>query len=169
VKARSRTRNRPVSAPRPRQTAERQRKATERQLKTLKRERELLERQRHATERVAHLTALLMGTSPGERINSEQGWDAATSELRKLWMESGEKECVSCKAVVPPSAMLPPGPANFYPGKCRSCARAEYIESHWRVYGRAPDGPRLIPMRDGTSITVAELARRHRQRSSQKC
>lgn len=60
--------------------------------------------------------------------------------------------------------MLPPIPANFYPGKCRSCASAEHREDSFRVYGRVAEGPPLIPMLDGTSITVAELARRVRER-----
>ena len=88
----------------------------------------------------------------------------ATSELHSLWSQSGDKECVSCKAIVPPSAMLPPISSNFYPGKCRSCARAEYYEHSFRVYGRLSEGPRLIPMRDGSAIPVAELARRCRER-----
>jgi hypothetical protein len=88
----------------------------------------------------------------------------ASAELQSLWLLSGDKRCTACDTVVAPAAMRPPGPANFYPGKCRSCARAEYDQNHWRVFGRAPDGPRLIPMRDGTSITIAEFARRHRIR-----
>jgi hypothetical protein len=121
------------------------------------------ERQRKAAERIAHLTALLMGTSPGERIASEEGWDMATSELQSLWLQSGHKECVFCRAVVPPSAMLPPGPANFYPGHCRKCARQAYETETIRVFGKVSQ-PRLLPMRDGTSITLGEFARRHRER-----
>jgi hypothetical protein len=121
------------------------------------------DRQREAAERIAHLTSLLMGTNPTERITSEQGWDMTTSELQRLWHQSGDKECVSCKVVVPPSAMLPPGPANFYPGRCRTCAAAQAREVHWIMFGKEPAAP-LIPMLDGSSITVATLARRVRER-----
>ena len=121
------------------------------------------DRQREAAERIAHLTSLLMGTNPTERISSEQGWDMTTSELQRLWHQSGDKECVSCNAVVPPSAMLPPGPANFYPGRCRSCAAVQYREVQWIMFGKEPAAP-LIPMLDGSSITIATFARRVRER-----
>jgi hypothetical protein len=161
-RARSRTRNRPAYVKRPRQTDEqRERRAAERQHKTEERKRQQTERQCRAAQRVAQLTALLMGTSPGQRITSEREWDVATTELRRLWVDSGEKECAACKAVVPPSAMHPPGPANFYPGKCRSCAREEYRENQLRVFGRVSQGPPKILLRDGTSITIGEFARRH--------
>jgi hypothetical protein len=124
------------------------------------------ERRREVEARASHLVSLLMGTNPHERIKSEQGWDSATAELQRLWAQTGDKKCVSCKATVPPSAMLPPGPGNSYPGKCQKCAHAESIAHHVRMFGRLPDGPRLMPMRDGTAITVAELARRHREREA---
>ena len=124
--------------------------------------------QRNGTtsERIAHLTSLLMGTNPDERISTDEGWNMTQAELDRLWLTSGDKECVSCKAVVPPSALPPPGPANFYPGHCRPCAHAEYRRHSLRVFGTYPEGAPLIPMLDGTSITVAELARRHRNRPS---
>lgn len=123
------------------------------------------ERRREVAERILHLTELLMGSSPRQRISDQQTWEATASELHRLWLQLGDKQCVSCKATVPPSRILPPGPANFYPGKCRPCAEAEWRENSRRVTGREPAGPRLIPMKDGTAITIAELARRHRERS----
>jgi hypothetical protein len=170
-KARSRTRNRPARTERPlraserprRTTEEREQRAAERQRIANERARKQAERHREAAERVTQLTALLMGTSPGQRITTEQGWDVAASELRRLWLESGDKVCIQCKAVVPPSAMLPPGPANFYPGKCRSCASAESRAHSERVFGPYI-GPRPILLRDGSTITLAEFARRHRER-----
>ena len=147
---------------------ERQRKAAERLLKeAAERQRKAAERQRKAAERIAHLTSLLMGSNPGQHIASEEGWDVAVSELQSLWLQSGDKECVSCKAVVPPSAMLAPGPGNFYPGQCRPCVRLTRETNHRATFGPLIGplpGPRKIPMRDGTSITVAEFARRCRER-----
>lgn len=123
--------------------------------------------QRKAAERIAHLTALLHGTAKGERISSQDGWEATMAELHTLWSQSGDKECVSCKAMVPPSAMLPPGPANFYPGHCRSCARIVSEGSHRAAYG-PPIGPLQGPpkllLRDNSRVTIAELARRCRER-----
>lgn len=143
---------------------ERRRRAAERLLKeTAERERKAAEHQRKLAERIAYLTSLLMGTDPGQRIASEEGWDVAISELQSLWLQSGDKECVSCKAVVPPTAMRPPGPANFYTGKCNRCASAEYRECSLRVFGSV-SVCRQISLRDGTSITVAEFARRCRER-----
>lgn len=111
-----------------------------------------------------------MGETNGDRIATQERWDMTSPELQGLWLQSGDKECVSCKAVVPPKAMLPPGPANFYPGKCHKCAEAESRENSFRVTGRRTEGPPLIPMRDGTSITVAEFARRVRERQlGQNC
>jgi hypothetical protein len=104
-----------------------------------------------------------MGTDPQERIDSEQGWTMATSELQRLWLQSGYKVCVSCEATVPPTDMQPPGPASFYPGQCRRCAHAAWEASHRATYGPliGPlSGPRKIAMRDGTRITVADFARR---------
>jgi hypothetical protein len=166
-KARSRTRNRPVDPERQRKAAERQRKAAEdRERKAAERQRKVTERERKAAERIAHLAALLSGAVvSGQRISSAGGWDMADAELRKLWARSGDKQCVSCNAVVPPSAMLPPGPANFYPGHCRSCATAACNANTLRVTGKPPPGPRLIPMKDGTAITIAEFACRVRERS----
>jgi hypothetical protein len=142
-------------------------KVEERSKAAQKRQAKATERQRIAAERIARLTSILMGTHPEERITSEERWNMATSELQSLWLRSGDKECVSCRTVVPPTAMHPPGPANFYPGKCRSCARMEREESLRRTFGPLIGplwGPRKIPMKDGTSITVAEFARRVRER-----
>lgn len=122
------------------------------------------ERLQEVAKEVARLSSLLLGTNPRQRISDQQTWEATSTALQKLWLQSGDKECVACKATVPASAMLPPGPANFYPGKCQRCATAECHANQLRVTGRPPEGPRLIPMKDGTSITVAELARRCRER-----
>jgi hypothetical protein len=89
----------------------------------------------------------------------------ASSELQSLWLQSGDKECVSCSAVVPPAAMLAPGPANFYPSRCRRCAAAECEANQLKIFGRIA-GPRPILMRDGSIITIAEFARRCRERGA---
>lgn len=123
---------------------------------------------RQLAERVDHLAALLMGTAASERINSQERWESVTDELQNLWSRSDRRVCVGCAQSVPPQQMRPPGPANFYSGKCNACARAEREESVRRTYGPLIGplrGPRRIPMRDGTTITVAELARRHRERN----
>ena len=123
------------------------------------------EQQREVAERIPHLVALLTGTSDfRHRISDQQTWEATASELKRLWLQSGDKECKSCGAVVSAAAMRPPGPANFYPGKCNSCASAEHLADHRRVFGGELEGPRRIAMLDGPSITVAQLARRHRDR-----
>lgn len=164
TKARNRTRNRPVDPERERKAAERERRASERlQRLSDDRQRKTDERRRLAAERIAQLSALLRGTAEGPRISSEEQWDVTTSELHRLWLQTGDKECVSCKAIVPPTAILPPGPANFYPGKCHSCAEADVRENTLKVTGR-PCEPALVPLLDGTSITLAEFARRHRER-----
>jgi len=119
-------------------------------------------------EEVVHLSSLLLGTHPSERLTTEGEWAAVTSKLHQLWLRSGDKVCTFCGRLVPPTAMLPPGPANFYPGKCQSCASTEALANHLRVTGRPFEGPRPIPMRDGTSITIAELARRHRERERER-
>ena len=125
-------------------------------------------RRRKAVERIARLAAQLNGTGPLERINSEDDWHMAASELRKLWLQSGDKECVLCMATVPPTAMLPPGPGNFYTGKCQSCAAKEYRESCLRAGYGEPEGLLTIHLKDGSTITVSELARRHRQRELER-
>jgi hypothetical protein len=123
------------------------------------------ERKRQAiAERASHLIALLNGTAPGERISDVEGWDRVTAELRKVWHLSGEKQCTSCEALVPPMAMLPPGPGNFYEGQCHGCAKASY-EANRRASLGIPEGhplpgPPPIRLKDGTSITIGELARR---------
>lgn len=122
------------------------------------------EQQRENVEEVERLSAQLVGLDPHKRITGEGEWNETVNKLQKLWLQSGDKRCVSCKQTVLPSAMLPPGPANFYPGRCHRCAEAECYENSRRVTGRDPEGPRRIPMRDGTTITIAELARRHRER-----
>lgn len=173
AKARSRTRNGTPNSERRRMSAERQGMADDRarrqaaelaRQQAAERQRKREEQQRKIAERVERLTAQLTGTAAGERIASEERWDKAVSELRQLWLQSGDKQCISCKAIVPPTAMLPPGPANFYPGKCRPCVSAEYAARHRQVFGTAPPGPPLIRLLDGSAITVAELARRVRER-----
>jgi hypothetical protein len=109
-----------------------------------------------------------MGTNPRERIANQEGWDMATAELEQLWHQSGHKRCVSCEAMVLPSRMLPPGPGNVYPWHCRSCARIASETSHRRVFGPAVgplNGPQKIVLKDGSRITLAELARRCRERT----
>jgi hypothetical protein len=123
------------------------------------------EQQREIAERIPQLVSLLMGSHPRERLSDQKSWEATATELSKLWLQSGGKQCVACKAVVPPTKLLPPGPANFYPGHCRSCATAACNANTLRVTGKPPPGPRLIPMKDGTAITVAEFACRVRERS----
>ena len=85
------------------------------------------------------------------------------SELRKLWPLSGDKQCASCKAIVPPTAMLPPGPGNFYPGKCQSCAGEEVRANRLKVGCKDPEGPRPVHLRDGTTVTIGDIARHHRE------
>lgn len=46
-----------------------------------------------------HLGCALAGMNPDERIASEQRWDTVSNELQNVWQQSGDKECVSCKAV----------------------------------------------------------------------
>ena len=128
------------------------------------------EKQREVATEVDRLVSLLMGTHPAERINDQTTWEATTTALRKLWLQSGDRVCTSCHRVVPPTAMLPPGPGNSYPGKCNSCATAECHENTLRGTGRRFEGPRPIPMRDGSIITIAEFARRVRERQlSRNC
>lgn len=127
------------------------------------------ERRAEIAERLTHLTAILTGTAANERISTQEGWDVATSELLKLWHLSGDKVCVTCKETVPPEHMPPPGPANFYPGHCRRCAGIAAEGNHRRTFGPLIGplrGSPKIPMRDGTAITVAELARRVRERQA---
>ncbi len=120
--------------------------------------------QEQAMAQLKQLASRLRGEGD-VRITTDEGWDGAMSELQRLWALSGDKTCKGCGESVPPTGMLPPGPANFFPGKCRSCARREFFAHSLRVYGR-PTAPRLLPMRDGTSITLAEFVRRHRERTA---
>ena len=122
------------------------------------------EKLQEIAKRIPQLVSLLMGTNPGARIADQQSWEAIASELRQLWPQSGGKVCETCKATVSPSAMRPPGPANFYPGQCNRCARKAHLQDHRRVFGREPEGPRPIAMLDGSTLTIADLARRHRER-----
>lgn len=120
-------------------------------------------------ERLTQMASALAGTNPNERIVSEQGWNNLADELENLWLQSGDKTCISCKQVVPPTAILPPSPGNSYPGRCNGCAHIAWETNHRSVVGPLIGplpGPRKIPMRDGTSITVAELARRVAARAS---
>jgi hypothetical protein len=122
------------------------------------------ERKRQAiAARASHLIALLNGTAPGERISDTEGWDRVTAELRKVWPLSGDKQCTECGAVVPPEAMLPPGPGNFYEGQCRGCSTASY-RANRAALGIACGDPPLILLKDGSRVTVGEIARRHHER-----
>lgn len=132
-----------------------------------KQERKQAAQQLEAAERIARLTSLLSSKSQDTRITSDQAWEGAVSELQRLWLLSGDKVCLGCGDAVPASAMLPPVPCNFYRGKCRSCARAEYEANQLDVFGHL-SGPRLIPMLDGSSITLGEFVRRHRERTAAK-
>jgi hypothetical protein len=125
------------------------------------------ERRREAAERIAHLVSLLNGSASGERIDNEHAWEVTVAELQRLWLQSGDKECASCSAVVPPTEMRPPGPASFYPGQCRKCAHTAWEASHRATYGPLIGPLRGAPrlrMKDGTFITVASFARRVRER-----
>lgn len=123
------------------------------------------ERRQEIAARVEHLVALLNGCKQRERIATDEGWESVSSELQKLWLQSGEKECVSCRQMVPPERMLPPGPGNSHPGYCRSCAAEAYERYRKDTFGPLPGG-RRIPMRDGTTISIGELAHRHRERAA---
>jgi hypothetical protein len=126
------------------------------------------ERKRKAlAERASHLIALLNDTAPGERISDTEGWDRVTAELRKVWPLSGDKQCTECRAVVPPTAMLPPGPGNFYQGHCNGCATASY-RANRAALGLACGCPPLILLKDGSRVTVGEIARRHLRRDRER-
>jgi hypothetical protein len=116
-----------------------------------------------AAARVDYLASVLNGTAAHERIVAQEGWEAVTSELLGLWHRSGSKVCEVCRETVSPKRMQPPGPANFYPGHCHGCAGKAFAQHSLATFGRLPRA-RSIPMRDGTVLTVGELARRHRQR-----
>jgi len=124
-----------------------------------------LERERLNAERVAYLVALLSGTTRDHRISTDEQWDMIATELSKLWLQSGDKACTACGQDVPAAQMHAPGPANFYPGKCKPCVRSEYERRTIATYGCLPT-PRMLPMLDGTEITIGELARRHRAREA---
>lgn len=123
-------------------------------------------RQRAVAARVDRLNALLTGAASGRRIDTQEEWEMTLSELRELWLRSGDKICTGCNAAVPARNMPLPGPGNFYPGKCQTCAFGEYRESLIRAGCRLTDGPPLVRLRDGSAITVGELAARQRDRSS---
>jgi hypothetical protein len=123
------------------------------------------EQLREIDTRSAHLLSLLDGTASGERLETQQEWEAVAMELSKLWLRSGEKECISCLEKVSSEKMHPPGPGNSYPNHCHSCAEAAHEQNSIATYG-APPGHRLIPLNDGTEIIIAELARRHREREA---
>lgn len=117
----------------------------------------------------AYHSLRLEGLIPSDPVVDEEDWELTTQAVRQGWERGGDKECIGCKQTVPPSAMLPPGPGNFYPGRCQPCARLARREGHFRVFGSYPaETPRLIPMRDGTEITIGELARRHRERTARR-
>jgi hypothetical protein len=117
-------------------------------------------KRREAAERIEYLASLLKGLDPNQRLTSVEEWDVTTTELKKLWHLSGDKECGSCGGIVPSTAMRPPGPGNFYTGKCSGCATAERHADELRVFGKITTEPPKIHLRDGTSITVADFARR---------
>lgn len=129
----------------------------------------LAAKRKEAVERINLLTAKLNGTLPAERIDSEEDWAMTASELAKLWPQSGDKVCGTCGETVPPSTMLPPLPGNFYQGKCNPCAREAWEAGRRATYGPVIgplEEPRRIPLRDGTLITVGQLAARHRERQA---
>ncbi|GEM_PF-5728384 len=119
-------------------------------------------------ERVDYLLLLLSDRHPTEQIATEQSWNAAYSEVDRLWYVSGDRECVACHRRVSPHQMLPPMPGNGRPGMCRPCAAYAEEENHRRTFGPLI-GPlqsrRKLRMLDGSWITLGELARRHRART----
>lgn len=119
-------------------------------------------------ERVDYLLLLLSDRHPTEQIATEQSWNAAYAEVDRLWYVSGDRECVACHRRVAPTEMLPPMPGNGRPGMCRPCAAYAEEENHRRTFGPLIGplpGPTKLRMRDGTWITLGELARRHRART----
>ena len=119
-----------------------------------------------AAARVVYLAAILAGATTKERLETDAGWEATMTELQRLWLVSGDKTCARCKGTFPPEQVLAPSPGVSYPGHSRQSPRREY-EGHLRetfgpLIGPLP-GPRRLPMRDGTYITIAELGRRHRE------
>lgn len=109
----------------------------------------------------------LEGLIPSDPVVDQEDWEVATQAVRKAWESSGDKQCVGCKQTFPPSAMLPPGPGNFYPGRCNPCARDAWREGYLRTFGRYPaERSRPIVLLDGSEITIGELARRHRERQA---
>lgn len=124
-------------------------------------------RRREMLARIDELAPLVSGASEGGPINDEEGREAVMSELQKLWLQSGDKQCAACGELVSPASMLPPGPANFYPDHCRPCARQAHEQHSLAVFGTLPE-PRRLPLRDGTTITLAELASRHREREAER-
>ncbi len=118
-------------------------------------------------KRLNRWLSALDGTNHNERIDSEEGWNMALAEVQRLWTLAGDKKCVACKQIVPASAMIPPGPGNFYSGRCNPCAREAYRAGHLRAFGRhLPETARRIPLRDGSTISIGELAGRHRARQA---
>lgn len=123
------------------------------------------ERRRELEERTNRLVGLLMGTADGERIETQEGWETVVAELHKLWRQGGARECVSCKEAVLPERMHPPGPANSRPHHCHPCADRDYLSASLDTYGALPT-PRPIPLRDGSTITIGQLAGQHRAREA---
>ena len=63
--------------------------------------------------------------------------------------------------------MLPPGPGNFYEGQCNGCAAVSYEANRRAVLGPSynpSEGPPRLFLKDGSTITIGHLARRHQAR-----
>ncbi|MDX3910885.1 MAG: hypothetical protein QHC67_13860 [Sphingobium sp.] len=114
-------------------------------------------------ERVEYFLLLITDQHPTEQIADEQSWQQALSELNRLWLLSGDRVCTCCGQTVPPEQMHPPTPGNTRRGMCKPCAVADYEADRMANFGHLTE-PRRLLQRDGTTITVAELARRHRER-----
>jgi len=115
----------------------------------------------------AYHSLRLEGFIPSDPVTDEEDWELTSRAVREGWERSGDKLCARCNQTVLPSAMLPPGPGNFYPHHCRPCAGEAWRDGYVRVFGhRPPERPRAVILRDGSEITIGELARRHRQREA---
>jgi hypothetical protein len=115
-------------------------------------------------ERVDYLLLLTTNRHPTEQIADEHSWQRALSEMNRLWLLSGDRVCIACNLTVPPEQMHPPTPGNTRHGMCKRCAYADYEANRYATFGDR-EVPRGILMRDGTRISIAELARRVRARS----
>lgn len=109
--------------------------------------------------RADYLALLLADGHPTERIANDRSWEAAISELRRIWPLAGNRDCNSCGENVAAHKMRPPIPGSGRQGMCIRCSNAACDAERLAIFGPY-QGPQLMPMRDGTSITLAEFASR---------